>query len=135
MPKKFRQIPVVISVIMLLLAIAPIPAQSYYITLRLVVCITAIYLTYLAKRFNKKNWLWMMLAIAILFNPVLPVRLDNVNFVLANLVTACIFIASLVKIKDDKDPPHLNKNLINMTLVILFLVIIIYIAFYSLLLK
>lgn len=135
MAKKLRPLLIVISVVMLLLAIAPVSAELYYILLRFVVCATTIYLAFQAKRLNKNSWMWVMLAIAILFNPVLSLRLDKVNFVLLNLITVCLLIASLVKIKDEKDPPHLNTRAINLILGLLFIIIIISIALYSYFLK
>src|SRR3989338_5905720 len=52
---KMMRPPVIISVIMLLLAIFPFP-YGYYTLLRLVVCGTAIYLTWFAKLINKMGW-------------------------------------------------------------------------------
>lgn len=135
MSVKFRQISIVVSVVMLLLAMTPISSEGYYFLMRLVVSATAFYLVYQAKILKKKAWIWLMLVAAILFNPFLPIHLARVDFVLANLITVCLLIASLVKIKNEDEPPRLNKRVINIILVMLFFVVIISIALYSYFLK
>ena len=132
---KFRQISILISVIMLLLAMTPISSEGYYFLMRLVVSATAFYLAYQAKLLKKSSWIWLMLIVAVLFNPFLPIRLTRVDFVLTTLITVCVLIASLIKIKKEDDPPRLNKRAINIILVVLFFVVIISIALYSYFLK
>lgn len=75
---------------MLLLAMLPMP-YGYYILLRLIVCGTAIYLTWYTKTINRRGWMWTMGFISCLFNPFIPVFLDRATWGLIDLVLAIIF--------------------------------------------
>ena len=130
MNNKISKILVAISILMLLLAIADVLSSDYYVLLRFIVCATAIYFVFKSKALRKKGWMWMMIVIAILFNPLLPVRLNKVDFVFVDIITICFFMTSLVKIKDDKKTLKLNMTVIKVVLGLLFFTIIISIALY-----
>ncbi|MBL7130376.1 MAG: hypothetical protein ISS45_03085 [Candidatus Omnitrophica bacterium] len=135
MKTKISKILIIISVAMLLLAISPIFSNSYYVLLRFVVCATAIYLVYKTKKLKRKGWMWTMVVIAILFNPLLPIHLDEVDWVFVNVIVVCLFMTSLVKIRGEREALSLNMKLIKVVLGILFFVIIISVVLYCYFLK
>ena len=99
MESKIIKTPIIISIIMLFLAILPFP-YGYYMLIRLVICVTAIYVAYNAKNLNKQSWMWTMGFIALLFNPIILIPFDRVTWSLVDLVVAILFIIFLVKIKN-----------------------------------
>ena len=132
---KVSKIPAAASVVMLFLIITPIVSGVAYIALLFVVCVSAVYLIFKAKALKKKSWAWTMLGIAILYNPLLPIRLERVDAALANTIVACIFITSLIKIREEAETKSLNMTLIKVSIGILFLAIIILVSLYCYFLK
>jgi hypothetical protein len=98
---KLNKTPVVISAIMLFLAILPFP-YGYYTLLRLVICGTAIYLVWFTKNINRQGWMWAMGFITLLFNPIIPIRLDRGTWGVIDFVAAILFIVVLFKIKREQ---------------------------------
>ncbi len=96
---KLNKIPIIISVIILFLAIFPMP-YGYYTLLRLVVCGTAIYIVYNAKKINRQSWMWVMGIIALLFNPLIPIYLNKGVWVIIDIIVAITFCVSFLQIKD-----------------------------------
>jgi len=88
----------IIAGIMLILAIPSIWSYSYYQTLRWVVCGVAVCNGYSAYNAQKKNWVFIMGAIAILFNPISPIFLDKGIWVFIDVITAVIMFVSIKKI-------------------------------------
>ena len=88
-------LPLLISAIMLILAIPPIwGLYGYYTLLRLVVCGSSIFAAYTAYELDKHVYVWIMGFIALLFNPIAPVKLTRDNWILIDLVVAPVFIIS-----------------------------------------
>ncbi len=135
MANKISRLLVVISVVMLLLAMPSIFSGSYVLAVRIVVFTTAIFLILKARRLKKNGWAWIMMALAILFNPFFPVRLDKVDLVLLEVITVCLFVTSLVKVKSEEEPPKLNVKLVKIVIGVLFLVIIVSVSLYGYFLK
>jgi len=96
---KYKKVFSVISILMLLLAIPSIWPYVYYQILRWVVTGTALLLLWIAYKLEKKTWLWIMGAIAILFNPIVPIYLNKGTWVIIDFIAAIVFIISLFKIK------------------------------------
>ena len=96
---RLNKVPIVISIVMLLVAILPMP-YGYYTLVRLVVCGTAIYLTWFAKTINRQGWMWIMGFITLLFNPLIPIYLDRGTWSLVDLAVVVVFITSLFKMKN-----------------------------------
>jgi len=96
---KYKNIVSVISIIMLLLAIPTFWAYGYYVLLRWVVTISAVFLLWLAYESKKTFWLFLMGIIAILFNPIIPVHLDKEIWVVIDIIVAIIFLVSIYKLK------------------------------------
>lgn len=97
----------VIIGLMLLLALADWQ-YSYYEVLRVVVCTSSVYLAY--DSYDKKRIVWtcIFIALAILFNPIIPIYLQKetwriVDFVAALLVLASIFFDKKVTSNKSSD--------------------------------
>ena len=95
---KLNKIPILVSVIMLFLAIPPMP-YGYYTLLRLVICGSAIYLIWFSKTINRQGWMWTMGFIALLFNPIIAIHLNKELWSIIDLVVAIIFLITLFKLK------------------------------------
>lgn len=74
--------------LVLLLAVPSIWPYVYYQLLRWVVCGVAIYNAYGASHAQKKNWVLIMIGVAILFNPIAPFFLDKEVWVILDIVGA-----------------------------------------------
>lgn len=82
--------PIIISIIMLLLAIFPLP-YGYYTILRLVVCVTAGFLAWYSYKQQKLTWMWAMGVIALIFNPIIPLHLRKELWVVVDVIVAIVF--------------------------------------------
>ena len=65
---------------------------AYFQIMRLVVCGASCFGAFTLKQ--RQGWLWTMVIIAVLFNPILPVHLDRGTWQLIDLVTGIIFLVS-----------------------------------------
>ncbi len=80
--------------IMLLLAVPSIWPYGYYQLLRWIVTGSAVYLAYQKHELGSKFWMWLMIAVAILFNPIFPFFLDKGVWAFLDLIAAGIFFLS-----------------------------------------
>ena len=64
----------------------------FYVLLRVLICTTAVYLS--TKRYQERRtpWVWTFCAIALLFNPVFPVRMTRADWRVSNILVA-VFLA------------------------------------------
>lgn len=85
--------------VMLLLAIPAIWPYGYFQILRWVVAIVAIYNAYIAYELKQNGWIFIMVAIAILFNPIAPIFLQKQTWVILDLITSILMFVSIIKIK------------------------------------
>lgn len=85
----------IISGIMLLLAIPSIWPYSYYQILRWVVTLVACYSAYTAHESKQNNWMFIMIGIAILFNPIAPIHFKKSTWTIFNLMTAIVMFYSI----------------------------------------
>lgn len=100
---QYKNIASIASIVMLLLAIPDLP-YGYYTLLRWVVTASAIFLVYVAYQLGKKFWLFSMVIIALLFNPIFPIHLDKGTWVIIDFAVAIFFLISIfgIKISDPK---------------------------------
>ena len=90
---------IVIAGIMLLLAIPAIWPYGYYQILRWVVAVVSAYNAYLAHESKQNEWMFIMGAIAVLFNPIAPIFLQKQTWMILDLATAILMFISISKIK------------------------------------
>jgi len=97
----FYKWPVVVSSIILLLSILPMP-YGFYTIVKLVVTASAIYYAYYIYSVLKTKglWFWCFIAIAILFNPIMPIYLySKMMWGAIDIVVAVLFIVFIFKKK------------------------------------
>ena len=88
--------PAIISIIMLLLALLPLP-YGYFVLLRIVVCLSALYFAWYSYEINKPAWMWGMGFIALVFNPIIPLHFGREIWVVIDIIGAIIFGIYLIK--------------------------------------
>lgn len=93
MTKTQKQIitPSIVVMILLFIAIFPIEEYGYYILLRWIVCLTAIYIAYFSYEAEKIYWSWTMGIIALIFNPLIPFHLGKDVWIIVDFISAVIF--------------------------------------------
>jgi tetratricopeptide (TPR) repeat protein len=64
----------------------------FYIVLRFLVCSTAIYYGVVIFHKEHRKWAWAFGAVAVLFNPLVPVRMARSDWQVLNLLVAAFFI-------------------------------------------
>lgn len=96
--------PAIACIILLLLAVGGTWPYGFYILLRFVVCGAVAYLTLAAHSLNKRVWVWVMGGIALLFNPIVRIPMPRPNWQVVDFVTALVFAASLVGIRQATEP-------------------------------
>lgn len=74
---------------------------AYFQIMRLVVCGAACFGGFTLKQ--RQGWLWTMVIIAVLFNPILPVRLERGIWQTIDLVTGIVFLVSIFQSKKPFD--------------------------------
>lgn len=102
MTKNNNYLPKIFAIItgsMLLLALADWQ-YSYYEVLRVVVCAASVYLAYVLYEYKQIGWVCVFLAIAVLFNPIIPIYLQKSNWQLFDIIAAVIFFVSLSAMKE-----------------------------------
>ena len=83
------------SIIFLVLAVFGRWPYFLYVLLRLAVSVSAVYLAVQAHELRKTGWVWVMSAAAVLFNPVIPVRMARSDWQLIDFLGAVLFAVSL----------------------------------------
>ena len=90
--------PVITSIVLLVLAILPLP-YGYYTFLRPVVCFTAVFLAWFSYKQQRVRWVWIMGLLALVFNPIIPLYFGREFWIFVDLVAAVIFAIFLKKFK------------------------------------
>jgi hypothetical protein len=89
------KIPALVSAGLLILAVASRWPYGFYTMLRLVTCASAVYLAWQAGELNKKSWVWLMGAMALIFNPLIPIRMGRSDWAGVDLLAALLFLFSI----------------------------------------
>lgn len=113
MQSKPTKVPTFTSIIVLLLATLATWPHGFYTLLRLVVCASAIYLTLRASMIKNSPWFWIMLGIAILFNPLAPITLPRLYWQVLDGGMAILFSLAMFKLRSKRGEPefkHLEKR-------------------------
>ena len=95
-----------VSIAVLLLAVLRLPTASYQILLEVVVCFTALLVIRQAARSGKYFWAAGFVAIAVLFNPIVPVVLPRQILLGLNLVCLAGFLVSLALLNRQRQLPE-----------------------------
>jgi phosphoglycerol transferase MdoB-like AlkP superfamily enzyme len=95
--------PAIISAVLLFTGIPSGLSYGYYIFLRWVACICAIYIAYKAMEIEKTSWTWVFGIIALLFNPIFRFHMSKEMWSVIDFITAIIFIVSIFFIRQKKE--------------------------------
>jgi len=88
------------AAVLLLWALSP-HSIGYYSVLRWVTCGVGCYLTTIAVDQKKLYWIWVFGAIAILFNPLIPIHFDKHSWRILDVITGVVFLASIMYCRED----------------------------------
>lgn len=86
-----------IAAIMLLVAIIPVWPYFFYQLLKFLVFGAATYSAYLFRKEKNKKWMWAMIVIAIIFNPINPFYFGHFLWSIMDIVVAILLFESLKK--------------------------------------
>jgi len=80
----------IFAVALLVAAFTRLP-YFFYVLLRVLICTASAYLS--TKRYQERQtpWVWTFGAIALLFNPVLPVHMTRADWQMINILIAVFF--------------------------------------------
>lgn len=76
----------------LLLAVSSRWPYSFYVLMRLTVCAIAIYLAHSSFVAGRTVWVLALGAVAVLFNPVLPMRMHRSDWSTLDMIGASVFV-------------------------------------------
>ena len=81
----------IVCIVALTLAAVSHWRYSFYVLLRLLICASSAFLASRQYAKGKRAWAWVFGAVAVLYNPVLPVRMARSDWQLINILTAIFF--------------------------------------------
>jgi len=83
------------AALLLVLSLLSIWPSGYYLLLTYVVGITAVLMVVRAQEIRSQPWMITWIVIAVLYNPIAPLRLPLSLYPLLNIVCAALFIVCL----------------------------------------
>ena len=83
------------SALLLIFSLLPIWPAGYYILMRYVAGLTAVLLVVRADEVKAQAWIVVWIAVAILFNPIMPLRLPTILSQGLSLTCGVLFLASI----------------------------------------
>ncbi|HXJ94944.1 MAG TPA: DUF6804 family protein [Terriglobia bacterium] len=93
--ENMSKVPAIVSAVLLLLAVLGRWPYGFYTLLRLGACGGAVYLAVQANALRRFAWAWIMGGVAVLFNPLVPIRLPRSAWQVIDVVAAVVFAASI----------------------------------------
>lgn len=91
---KQKNIIIAISSAFLLLAGFDGWPYDFFVLLRFIVCVSAVYLAWLADETKQEKWIWAYGIIAVLFNPFFPLHFGRSAWAVIDIATAIFLITS-----------------------------------------
>jgi hypothetical protein len=76
-------------------------SYGYFTLLRWIVCATAAYSAFLSITVNKLSWAWIFGIIALLFNPLIPVRIDRAAWIYLDVAVVVVFLISTFFLREN----------------------------------
>jgi len=74
---------------------------GYFTLLRWVVCATAVYTAYVSTTVNRTPWAWVFGLIALLFNPLIPARIDRATWAYLDVAIGILFLLSVFFVREN----------------------------------
>ncbi len=93
------KVPAIACVILLTLAAFGKWPYGFYMFLRFVTFGSAAYLVWASNELKRRVWVWLMGVTAVLFNPIIPIRMGRSIWSYLDLVAALLFGVSLLSIR------------------------------------
>jgi hypothetical protein len=93
-----------VSVILLLLAALRLPTAGFQVVLEILICVSSLLVVTQAAQVAKYFWVAGFVAIAVLFDPVVPVVLSRKNFLWLDWACLAAFLFSLAALKRQPTP-------------------------------
>lgn len=84
---------------LLLWALAHHP-YGYFVLLRWLVCAVSAFCAYLSFSLKRVPWTWLFALLALLFNPLVPIRLGHQTWTQFDVATGLLLLASIFFIKE-----------------------------------
>ena len=88
-----------VSISSLLLALVWRPSTPYQVVLEILICVSALMVVAQAWRAEKYLWVAGFAAIAVLFNPAIPVGISRTGFFVLDALCIVTFLVSLAVLK------------------------------------
>lgn len=98
-PDNRKNIALLSAAVLLFLALFDGWQYGFFTILRFVVFTACAYSAWLAYENDRESWSWFMGAIAVLFNPFIPIHLEREVWVVIDFVTAIVLISSVFLLK------------------------------------
>lgn len=80
------------AALLLALSLLPFWPSGFYLILTYIVGITAVLMVVRAQEIRSQQWMLTWIVIAVLYNPIAPLRLPSLFQQLLNLVCAALFV-------------------------------------------
>ncbi len=93
--KNYRILFLKISAIALLVAMIPVWPYFLYQLLKFLVFGTAAFSAYLYNKEKHKKWMWIMIIVAVIFNPINPLYFGHFLWSVVDLIISVLFFRSL----------------------------------------
>lgn len=77
---------------------------AYYEVLRVATCAVAAFGVWWAAREEAGGWVWLLVTIGVIFNPLIPVRLGRAAWIVIDLGTAVVLLVSLLALPRRRTP-------------------------------
>jgi len=91
----------IVSTIMLLWATSR-HKYDYYTIMRVLVTVTSFYCAFLSYKIKNELWILSFLTIALLFNPIAPIKLTKETWFIIDIVIAAFYLISIKYVRELK---------------------------------
>lgn len=102
--------PLYVSAALLIASTLLVWPRPYYLLSRFIVCGTAVYVIWHCFRTHHRVWAILLGIIAVLFNPIVPIRFDRNPWHAVEFVAALIFIVSALGFRAEERPRRLRSG-------------------------
>jgi len=97
--------------VMLIWALNPDNPYEYYTLLKWVCCCVFLYLARKAFKQKQEGWIWILIILALFYNPIFPVHLTREIWTIVNIVTIIIIQSSVFLLPGNKQKKDSSKPL------------------------
>jgi len=75
---------------------------GYFTMLRFVVCGVCLHGAFYAGRLKQIGWMWLMIAVAVLFNPLIPIYLKKERWQILDVAAAIFLLVSILLLQPSR---------------------------------